>query len=304
MLTTARTRESARQLLIGGLLMTAAAGQVPGQAATAHDYSHPVPDPVSHEFRASHPFRVFVDVENRHDRGARGANRRAGRGTDPADHYVRDKLHYRLPGNIVLVSDRRDADMIVRAQLMHYDLAFHITDVDRRNKKYKKKYRYTPGRCGHHKRAYYTRVTEKGVAIADYQLSFRLRGDGSYKDAVQIRAAESYRYGENLSALTNCGVAPSVHFPNKTVARLFSQADGRYRETLAREIHSESLRNLAHVLAGSIETRADQFYINLANAEHALSHSHGPKAGVNVYDFDDVDERQGQRRLNFTWWDD
>lgn len=265
--------------------------------ASAHGVVHPVADPLSHEFRASHPFRVFVDLQKGRDRLGRG------NGHEPADNYIRSRMQRLLPGNIVLVSNRRDADMLVRAQLTGYDLSFHITDVDRRNKKYKKRFRYTPGQCGFHKRAYYTRVTEKGVARADYQLSFRLRGEGAYHDAVHISAAESYRYGEDLQALTNCGVAPSVNYPNSTVARLFSQAGGHYRDVLAEEIHTNGLRKLAYVLAGKVNARADQFYVSLA--QHHLPQD-APRQryseGADIYDFDDVD-RPARRQPAFWRFD-
>lgn len=261
--------------------------------ASAHGYVQPVADPISHEFRASHPFKVYVDLQKGRERLGRNS------GFEAADNYIRNRMQHLLPGNIVIVSNRRDADMLVRAQLTGYDLSFHITDVDRRNKKYKKRYRYTPGQCGYHKRAYYTRVTEKGVARADYQLSFRLRGEGSFHDAVHISASESYRYGENLQALTNCGVAPSANYPNSTVARLFSQAGGHYRDVLAEEIHTNGLRKLAYVLAGKVNARADQFYVALAqqHLEHDRPRPHYSE-GADIYDFDHVD-RPARRQPAF-----
>lgn len=278
------TKAIMRTLAVGLLFATATTG------AASHDPLHHPIDPVDHDFRASHPFRVYVDTDRA----------RSSRRHEPGSHYVRERLRRLLPHNIILVADRRDADMTVGARLIDYHLNFHVTDVDRRNKKYKKKYRYTPGRCGYHKRAFYTRVTEKGVALADYQLTYRLRGDGTYTDALRIQAAESYRYGKDLAALTNCGVAPSSNYPNSTVARLFSQADGRYRDTLAHEIRTEGLRNLAHALAGKIRARADQYYIGLA----ARIHRHEPveyglEPGADVYDFDDVDRQP--RRVPAGW---
>ena len=262
--------------------------------ASAYDYVQPVADPLSHEFRASHPFRVYVDLEQGRNRIGRG------HGHEAADSFVRSHMQNLLPGNIVLVSRRRDADMLVRAQLTNYDLSFHITDVDRRNKKYKKRYRYTPGPCGHHKRAFYTRVTEKGVAQAGYQLSFRMRGESDYFDRVQINAADSYRYGENLQALTNCGVRPSVNYPNSTVARLFTQAGGHYRDVLAQEIQTNGLRKLAYVLAGKVRARSDQFYVSLADQ---YLHGQNPRGrfsdGSDIYDFDHVD-RPARRQPAFS----
>lgn len=273
--------------LKSALLLIAVAASAP---TTAHDGAGYHVDPVDYEFRASHPFRVFVDLE-------RGRTRKAYR-QDAADHYIRDRLRYVLPGNIVIVSRRRDADMTVQARLTDYNLSFHVTDVTRRNKKYKKRYRYTPGQCGHHKRAFYTRVTEKGVAVADYRLTYRMRGEGTYSDAVRVHAAESYRYGENLQALTNCGVVPSANYPNSTVARLFTQAGGHYRDTLAEEIRTEGLQNLAHLLAGKIRARADQFYVSLA----VRHNGHGRFQGSTIYDYDDVGPRR--RPADWRWQDD
>ncbi len=270
--------------LIAGLVFAATALS-PSANASVTPYSV---DPIDHDFRAGHPFRVFVDFE-------KGRTGRATR-TDGEDVYIRNRLARILPPNIVLVPRRRDADMAVQAQLVDYTLSFHITDVDRRNKKYKKRYRYTPGQCGVHKRATYTRVTEKGVAVADYQLTVQMRGIGTYNDAVRIHAAESYRYGQDLQALTNCGVVPSNNYPNSTVARLFSQAGGHYRETLAHEIHTENLRNLSGTLARTINARADQFYASLA-AHYTVTRSTAPYR-ADVYDFDDIDpapRRRGSR---------
>ncbi len=294
-------KTNTRNYLIGSLFV-AAIGLTPTATAAPQHYTAG-PDPIDHEFRASHPIKVFVDVAQDHRvRSDRHSNRHSR--TDAADQYVRDRLHYQMPSYIVLVSSRRDADMTVRAQLQDYDLSFHITDVDRRDKKYKKRYRYTGGQCGQHKRAYYTRVTEKGVALADYQLSIRLKGIGSYSDTARIRAAESYRYGENLSALSNCGVAPAVHFPNKTVAKLFTRAGGVYRDTIAREVRQESLKNLTYVLARTIKGRSDQFYAELANDYADTSRSRGDHddghdnriADRWVYDHDGVDADNYKRK--------
>lgn len=286
-----------KSLLISGLLAASAAI---GQSAAAHDYVVVSgPDPIDGEFRASHPFRVFVDVSKRQTP--------RGRRADAQDHFVRDQLHNRLPGNIVLVSNPRNADMTVRAELNDYDLTFHTVDVDRRNKKYDKKYRYAPGRCGQFKRAFYTRVTRKGVALANYQLSFRLKGEGMFTDAVQIRASESYRYGQDLSSLTNCGVAPSAHYPNKTVARLFTQAGGHYQDLVAREIHRESLENLARFLADNIAARSEQFYVALAASHTGPTHGYGRghrKTDATIYDFDDFDRTQPRHRPRERDWRD
>ncbi len=300
-------KKKSRNTLISGLFV-AAAGLTQTAAADPHRYAtapNPIaPDPINSEFRASHPVKIFVDVSQ--DRRVRSVRRSR---TDSADQYVRDRLHYQLPPYIVLVSNRHDANMTVKAQLMDYDLSFHTTDVDRRNKKYKKRYRYTGGVCGQHKRAYYTRVTEKGVALADYKLSVRLKGIDRYSDTVRIRAAESYRYGEKLSALTNCGVVPSVHYPNKTIAKLFTRAGGTYRNAVAHDVRKESLKKLTYILAGTIKGRTDQFYAALANqyADRAYARTrhvdtHHPRnADAEVHDYDGVDADSYWRKKRSKW---
>ena len=293
MLTENAKYKNSRTLVLGSLFLSTVSL---GQAASADQIRYTAgPDPIDLEFRASHPVKVFVDVAQ--DRRIRSDRYRR---TDAADHYVRDRLHYQLPPYVVLVSNRRSADMTVQAQLLDYDLSFHITDVDRRNKKYKKHYRYTGGKCGQHKRAYYSRVTEKGVALADYKLSVRLKGVAAYSDTTRIRSAESYRYGENLSALTNCGVAPAVHFPNKTVAKLFTRAGGAYRDTVAKEVRQKSLKSLSNVLAHAIRGRTEQFYAELASNYAGVAYSPGKhhRRGTDArfYDYDDVDAENYRRR--------
>ena len=126
MLTENAKYKNSRTLVLGSLFVSAISL---AQPAAADPYQYTAgPDPIDLEFRASHPVKVFVDVaQNRRIRS--DGYRRA----DAADHYVRDRLHYQLPPYVVLVSNRRDADMTVQAQLLDYDLSFHITDVDRRN---------------------------------------------------------------------------------------------------------------------------------------------------------------------------
>lgn len=293
MLTKPANQKSNRTLIFGGLFVSAACLAQPVAADSLHYASGP--DPIDREFRASHPIKVYVDVSN--DRRIRSDGRRR---TDADDLYVRDRLHYQLPPYVILVSSRRKADMTIQAQLLDYDLSFHITDVDRRNKKYKKRYRYTGGRCGQHKRAFYDRITEKGVALADYKLSVRLKGIANYADTARIRSADSYRYGENLRALTNCGVAPAVHYPNKDVAKLFTRTGGLYRDTVAQEVRQKNLRNLSNLLAGTIRARTEQFYAELARGYARIDHlprkQHHRRADDRVYDYDDVDADTYRRR--------
>lgn len=302
MLSKNTNQNNSHTFILGSLFVSAISIAQP-VGASPHHYAAG-PDPISREFRASHPIKVFVDVSQ--DRRIRSERRHRA---DAADQYVRDHLHYQLPPYVVLVSNRRTADMTVRAQLLDYDLSFYISDVDRRNKKYKKHYRYTGGKCGQYKRAYYSRVTEKGVALADYKLSVRLKGIATYSDTTRIRAAESYRYGENLSALTNCGVAPAMHYPNKTVAKLFTRAGGAYRDTVAQEVRQKSLRNLSNVLANAIRGRTDQYYAELANEYVDVTYSQGRpgerhrnrRADARIYDQDDIDADNYPRKERDKW---
>lgn len=294
MLTKNAKQTNKRALILGGLFVSVACLAPPASAYQFHYTAGP--DPIDQDFRASHPIKVFVDVSQdrrvRSDRHSR---------TDAADLYIRDRLHYQLPPYVVLVTNRRIADMTIQAQLLDYDLSFRITDVDRRDKKYKKRYRYTGGKCGHHKRAYYNRITEKAVALADYKVSVRLRGIANYADTARIQAADSYRYGENLRALTNCGVVAAVHYPNKKVAALFNRSGGVYRGTIAQEVRQKSLRNLSHVLARTIKGRTDQFYAGLANQYADAVYSPGRLHSQNhsdarIYDHDNVDAGTYPRR--------
>lgn len=236
-----------------------------GTAMADHAYHVDVvtPDPTNYEFRTGHPFKVFVDV-NLGGEVAANRSARANHADTYTDQYTRERISHRLPPYIVLVSDSRSADMTVRATELNYQLSFRIIDVDRRNKKYKKNYRYTGGQCGLHQRAFYTRITEKGEAFADYQLLVNLKGTGRYKDTVQIRATESFRRGEALRAQTNCGIQPTVHFPNAAVAKLFARSNQENRQSTAFVVRKEATQKLANVIASTIQARSEQYYAVLA----------------------------------------
>jgi hypothetical protein len=262
----------------GALLASGGALATPETVYASHGI-----DPIDIEFRKSHPLRVYVNVEADRNR----------RETDPATSYVRQYLDEALPRYVLIVNDRRSADMIVRAGELSYDLSFHVTDVDQRNKKYKKKYRYAGGKCGVHQRAFYSRIEEKGVALTDYTLSVRLRDVGSYNDTIHIRADEKFRYGENLRAQTNCGIKPTTNYPNSAVAQLFARSNPNYRQTVAFEIRKEATQKLARVIANEITNRTEQHYATLATkysyssampASFNRSRGHVP---ANIYDHDE-----------------
>lgn len=281
--------------------------------ATAHHAPAAVYDPLDIEFRRTHPLKVFVDVQT--------LDRRHGRTSGPADYAVRHYLDYALPDYIVMVTERHHADMVVRADLIDYDLHFRITDIDRRNKKYKKSRRYLPGRCGYHQRGLYTRVTERGTARADFELSVTLRGVGHHSGRVHIRADESYRYGKDLVAITNCGAVPSHHAPNSTVERLLHRADGSYRPVVAQEIREEAVKKLSRVIADRVRGRAEQYYVHLAERGFEPGHQrrrpghqgystapHGrwlaaSTARPDMYDFDHVGPDGSAQEYQGEWRD-
>lgn len=225
-------------------------------------------DPIDPAFRLDHPFRVFIDVaEPNSPQGRRGRGR--GRGNDRhvqsgADHALRSNVAAYLPAYIQIVPDRRAADMIVHAEELDRQLTFRVADEDQRRKKYSKRRRYTGGECGQFHRAFYSRIKEQGIELADYRLSVRLRGQGRYSDTVRIESRESYRYGANLRASTNCGVIPTRHFPNSAVAELFSRNPETYRPLIAREVARETAGKLAHIVADMVTARSEQFYAGLA----------------------------------------
>lgn len=253
--------------------------------------SHGV-DPIDPAFRSSHPLRVYVDVDagrNRHE-------------TDPSTSYVRQYLDSALPNYVVIVSDRRSADMMIRADELSYDLSFHVTDVDQRNKKYKKKYRYAGGPCGIHQRAFYSRIEERGVARTDYTLSVQLRNIDAYSHTIHIQADEKFRYGKNLRAQTNCGIRPTSAYPNSAVAELFARSNPNYRQTVAFEIRKEATQKLAKMIAGVIANRTEQHYATLATKYSysavrpvPTSRSH-ERMSATIYDRDDDAVYSGRQR--------
>jgi hypothetical protein len=249
------------------ILATLAATTVTGAAAAYHpgDHAPPVYDSRDSNFRAAHPMKVFIDVATPADRRSRSV--------DGFENRTLYTLERNLPSYVQIVHDRRYADMVVQARQTDYSLNFRVVDVDREDKKYGKKYRYTGGRCGHHVRAFYTEVKEKGEAYASYSVRVSLRGEGREQDHLRLRAAEDFRYGKDLTAQTNCGTVPTQHYPSKGVAELFAKASPAYREEVVREIRQEAADDLGKALAKKVRNRTDQYYTGLA-VRFSQTHRH------------------------------
>lgn len=231
-----------------------------GASVHAAQYA-PSYDPIDAQFRLHHPFRVFIDVSENRNQTRRHRKRGAH---SIADEALRANVAAYLPPYVQLVPNRNEADMVIRAQELDRQLTFRITDEDQRRKKYKKRRRYVGGQCGQFNRAFYSRIKEQGIERTDYRLTVRLKGQGRYSDTVHIESRESYRYGANLRASTNCGVIPTRHFPNSAVAELFSRNPKTYRPLIAREVARETAGKLAHIVSDVVAARSEQFYTNLA----------------------------------------
>lgn len=269
------------------ILATFAATAFTGAALAYHpdDRHAPHYDSQSKDFRSDNPLRVFIDVDTpreHRERGTTGFEARALHATDRS-----------LPSYIQIVGNRRHADMVVQAEQTGYSLDFRVVDVDREDKKYKKAYRYVGGRCGHHIKAYYTEIKEKGEAYASYNLSVAVRGEGRVQDTIRLRSAEDYRYGKNLTARTNCGTTPTHHYPSKGVAELFAKASPEYREQVARDISLEAADDLGRALARQIRDKADNYYAGLAvrySEAHSLHNRPYYSDGSHIDDHDHDDQ--------------
>lgn len=281
-----------------GLALTTyagAAGASPAQTYGATNVSAAVSatfvshyDPINPAFRLDHPFRVFIDVSERSSPRSQRDRRNGRHNQTGADHALRSNVAAYLPAYIQIVPDRRSADMVVRAEELDRQLTFRIADEDQRRKKYKKRRRFTGGKCGQFRRAFYSRIKEQGVELSDYRLSVRLRGQGRYSDTVRIESRESYRYGANLRASTNCGVIPTRHFPNSAVAELFSRNPETYRPLIAREVARETAGKLAHIVADMVTARSEQFYAGLAAQYNSGGryHASSTRKHRTVYDYE------------------
>ncbi len=252
--TTIKTAVTATSLAIISAATPVSAQEADNHYNDRHTEPVPVYNPNDPEFRKAHPMRVYVNLNGK----KRHAKRLAYRGRTLAN------VRYNLPSYAVLVDDPEYADITIRARLQDYDLNFRVIDVDSKDKKYKKSRRYTGGKCGTFRRAYYTRVKEKGEAYAAYNIRVRVKDYGTFRDRVRLRAAENFSYGKNLRARTNCGIAPTGHFPSNKVEKLFYKSNPKYRDHVAREIREEAADVLGRELARRIHRYTDDYYHTLA----------------------------------------
>jgi len=219
-------------------------------------------------FREAHPIRVYVTIgETRQERHA-GERRRGHRGNGklrpPQTLQTLNQLGNQLPDYVRIVHSPDDADLVIRVRETDYNLDFRVLDVDRKDKKYKKGRRYSPGRCGVHHKAYFNKVKEKGEAYATYSLRVNLKGIGRDQNQFTLRADKKYNYGTDLRAATNCGMRPTNRMPSNDVAELFARSNKNYRHYVAREIREEAVGKLSLRIAHRIRQQSDYFYGDLA----------------------------------------
>ncbi len=206
-------------------------------------------------FREAHPVKIYVKLAN-------SSNRQKQL---PFQKRTFQKIRRHLPDYAILVHDREYADITIKASERTYDLGFKIVDIDRKDKKYKKSRRYTGGRCGKFHKAYYQKVKEKGEAYSSYNLKIRMDGYGTHREEVRLKADDSFTYGRNLRASTNCGTVNTHHFPSNSVRELFYKSSDDYRRKVAREIRIETAENLGKAIVRQLRHLSDQHYSNLAN---------------------------------------
>ena len=243
-------------LIAGGSALLLTATAAPASFADHQQYEEPYRqiNGGDIEFRQSRPISVFLDF-----RGGRN-----GRQSERIESRVLQELSYRLPGYVQLVPDHYQADLVLNVKERRFDMNFRIVDRDRKDKKYKKKYRYQGGQCGHYYRAFYTRVKEKGTAYYDYSVEMYMRGYGRQYKRIDGRASEKFSYGVDLTAQTNCGTTPTNIFPSRGVAELFDRNNPHYRRQVRREIRREAAAELGAKLANVVNYKVGYFYDDLA----------------------------------------
>jgi len=213
------------------------------------------------DFRANHPLKLFVQAGKKGDRHNRSHQRREHRQHNVLQQH---QIAEMLPEYIIQVASAREADLVIRIRQTNYTLDFRVIDVDQKDKKYKKDRRYVGGRCGMYRRAYYTKVKEKGEAYASYKVAVRLNGISQDRDQFTLRSATNFSYGTNLRAATNCGLRSTQHMPSNKVAKLFGKANQGYRHHIAARIKDKAASDLNRQIAGRILAQADNFYADLA----------------------------------------
>lgn len=269
---------------IGKLGATAFVGLTLSLPATAdyderhENYEPPLPGHGT-SYHVVQPFKVYVSIRDTgyrsrqsDPRDRRRSDRQVRRqsGHDIYTDLTMRKLAHALPSNILLVDSPSYADMVVKVRQTGFNLDFRVTDVDRKDKKYKKSRRYTGGQCGVHHRAFYTRVEERGEANAFYSVRFDVKGFEISHDEFRLRNSEKFRYGKDLTASTNCGMRPTHNLPSNKVEKLFAQSNPGYRHHVAEEIRRETAEDLGHKLARQIRHSANRYYSHLEG-----HHGHG-----------------------------
>ncbi|MEX0300437.1 MAG: hypothetical protein AB3N28_15290 [Kordiimonas sp.] len=288
-----KTTDITRTLGAATLLASALSFQVtanPDERYEDYEPHHPSRGGIYEE---PQPFKVYVNIRThgrqdryedhrdrrRSPRDARRPSRNSNEWRSGADMYksiTMRKLARDLPHNILLVDSPSYADMVVKVRQTGFDLNFRITDIDKKDKKYKRDRRFTGGRCGVHHRAFYTRVEEKAEAKAFYSIRYDLKGLDIDHDNVRLKTSEKFRYGQNLTASTNCGIRPTNHVPSNGVAKLFNQAHPGYRNHVATEVRSEAAEELGRKLAHKIRSGAKHYYADMARRyEYGEYHENG-----------------------------
>lgn len=235
------------------------------------DYEPPRPG-YGGEYHLAEPFKVYVSIRDRgyvdrhtdyRDRRHNGRQVRPRRSDTIYTDIAMRKLSYELSGDIILVDNPSYADMVVKVRQTSFNMDFRVTDVDRKDKKYKKSRRFTGGRCGVHHRAYYTRVEERGEANAYYTVKLDVKGFETRRDDFRLRNSEKFRYGKDLTASTNCGVRPTHHLPSNGVEKLFAQSNPGYRHHVVDEIQRETAEDLGRKLAREIRRSANRYFSHI-----------------------------------------
>ena len=243
-------------------------------------------DPYSPEFRAHYPLKVFVGV----DAGRYGNN-------EKLRYLVIETLARRLPYGVELVHKPRHADLVIRAKEEDFDADFRVVDIDRRDKKYKKRVRRSTsygGGCGL-RRAHYTRVKEKGVGYYNYGVKIRMKGYGKDYTRVGGKVYEDYRYGKDLKAQTSCGFKPVSVFPSNGVEKLFAQSHPSYRKEVVRELRREAACDLGLRLAYIIKARTDTYYTDLAYQLQEKGKYYSDNSSYGGYGFAQPGSRHNRR---------
>lgn len=209
----------------------------------------------SERFRDNHPLNVFVDIDTK----------AKGRRDDRLEDITLRAVRSSLPGNIRIVSNRRDADMVIRAEERDFDVDFRIVDRDRKEKRYDKVNPRTGNQqCGPFYKVSYTEVKERAEGHAVYDIRVSMPGVGRDRERIKAEASAYNVYGENLLAHNRCGSEPTARFPGYSVVDLFGKNNPKERQRMAIEVRRETAEDLGRKLAHEIRENADDYYASLS----------------------------------------